>query len=798
MPPPCSPPGSDVMRTVRQPVPRDKSASKFRVWRVEESDAPSSTPSDAEGPSPEEIRQIMRNSPEEEYVSKRREMKARKKASGMRQSKTNKGIGKQRASSNDRVKTTLIGKKLAIKQEETDEEYLYGPDTDEDESCASLCEDTEGSVVNDEDSDDFKEDEDAHILSGETTDEDSDGVAGTTRAVASRALPLAAKRRGRAATKLQEEAVFVNLLDGDSDEEHADGPTVEPEAVAEAQPVAYDVRGDPALPPPHEAPFDAAIAVEPDANSIDIVNPAHPLLGNQPPKVKAVVVETNKLMGSTILLNGVLMDHDDRNGAIIKLGVKVALRLGHRDLAATIEHIGTPQSQGFYRLVGERVSTIRGNMKNAIKPALSAYSVPLQCEEADQTITYLKKDWRYIYSSPDVPHWQTAYMHPVIVHALRILLFEPIRPARMAIVTYDPDIFQPADDAYGFEKEIPDTMVASAATLIFYTLDCLVRDRKSCRRQPDITDDLYRKEFLFHSRTMEYLRGSKAPNQEDPEAPIVSHEGCVAISDENLPPPQLISFVDFDDGHGQLLIGSALGDALLASVLDESVITPGSVRNAFDIDSRRIGGQEKLYEVPISLDLPSFYNIRQFHSVDDQLPQDIVLQVSAEWSDSRLGQMIGLVRYRLHTVGEMIPVLYRMNNHEEVVFRVGKRLYYSNQDTKDEDGHELDVSANDDYGFLGVLPFSYDHFVDNPHGILNFIQDHRIQTNLNSWTYPRALSHRLSIALWGYQSHVPRELEMESTEESSSCFDEDWPRFVDEEHVEILSFSIFSNGNSFP
>ncbi|KAL5512788.1 hypothetical protein ACEPAG_3054 [Sanghuangporus baumii] len=79
-PPPCSPPRADEIRTVRQPAPRDKSASKFHVWRVEESDAPSSTASDAEGPSPEEMRRMMRKSAEEEYVSKRRELKARKKA----------------------------------------------------------------------------------------------------------------------------------------------------------------------------------------------------------------------------------------------------------------------------------------------------------------------------------------------------------------------------------------------------------------------------------------------------------------------------------------------------------------------------------------------------------------------------------------------------------------------------------------------------------------------------------------------------------------------------------------------
>ncbi|KAL5513820.1 hypothetical protein ACEPAH_4221 [Sanghuangporus vaninii] len=322
--------------------------------------------------------------------------------------------------------------------------------------------------------------------------------------------------------------------------------------------------------------------------------------------------------------------------------------------------------------------------------------------------------------------------------------------------------------------------------------------------------------FNFRRLPSVIFASFEAQNQEDPEAPLVCHEGYVAISDENLPPPQLISFMDFDDGHGQLLIGSALGDALLASVLDESVITPSSVRNAFDINSRRVGGREKLYEIPISLDLPSFYNIRQFHSVDDQLPRDIVLQVGAEWSDSRLGIMsLGdwtndwsrfqriwdwilppsrfgpldrdflnvTVRYRLHMVGEMIPVLYRMSNHKEVVFRVGKRLYYSNQDTKDEDGHEMDVSANDDYGFLGVLPLSYDPFVDNPRGILLFLQDHQIQTNLNSWAYPRALSHRLSIAYWGYQSHALREVEMQSTEESSSCFDEGWHHLVDEEHV---------------
>lgn len=72
-------------------------------------------------------------------------------------------------------------------------------------------------------------------------------------------------------------------------------------------------------------------------------------------------------------------------------------------------------------------------------------------------------------------------MHPAIVTALRCLLYDTIKPADLAIACYEPKLFDPADDAYGFEDEIPDSVVATAATLVFFPLLLLSLNDSSFR-----------------------------------------------------------------------------------------------------------------------------------------------------------------------------------------------------------------------------------------------------------------------------------------------------------------------------
>lgn len=134
----------------------------------------------------------------------------------------------------------------------------------------------------------------------------------------------------------------------------------------------------------------------------------------------------------------------------------------------------------------ERMSALRGNMKAAIKEALQLYNVPPHRKDGatEAVVEYLFSGRRYIFPDPEMvsdkisflyaahplfqPHWETAYMHPAIVTALRCLLFETIKPAEMPIAEYDPVLFNPPDDAYGFEMEIPAPVLASVATLVWF------------------------------------------------------------------------------------------------------------------------------------------------------------------------------------------------------------------------------------------------------------------------------------------------------------------------------------------
>ncbi|KAL5513816.1 hypothetical protein ACEPAH_4217 [Sanghuangporus vaninii] len=284
----------------------------------------------------------------------------------------------------------------------------------------------------------------------------------------------------------------------------------------------------------------------------------------------------------------------------------------------------------------------------------------------------------------------------------------------------------------------------------------------------------------------------------------------VTVSDEAFSLPELTSCMDFDDGHGLLLTGSTTGNVLLASVLEKSIITTDGISrlsSSVPCSTRR----EKLHDTPISLDLPLFYNVRKEYTTRDELPEEILLRAGSEWSDSRIDFMsiedwsndwsrfkriwrwiLPLSRWgpldrdflsvtlrsRLHTVGEIIPVLYRVTNHDEVVFRIGQRLYYSNQEPKDEEGQVIDVSAIDEYGLLGVLPLSYDNFVNNPQSIIPSLQNHHIQTNLRTWGVATGKIHQTTIAYWSYESSARSKIETK-VEEPNAHSGEGWPGYVD-------------------
>ena len=167
------------------------------------------------------------------------------------------------------------------------------------------------------------------------------------------------------------------------------------------------------------------------------------------------------------------------------------------------------------------------------------------------------------------------------------------------------------------------------------------------------------------------------------------------------------------------------------------------------------------------------------------MPDEIVQQVNAAWLDSRidptiidgwshdwtkfdciwewllplsrwgaldrdfLDETVGtIVRHRLQSVGEIIPVLYREDNHHEVLFRIGQRLYYSRRRREWEDRADFEMN---EMGRLGVLPFSYDQFLVDPTEAIFSATIYNNQTNLASWEGSEALLLQLMIAFDAYE-----------------------------------------------
>lgn len=88
-----------------------------------------------------------------------------------------------------------------------------------------------------------------------------------------------------------------------------------------------------------------------DPDSIEIVNPAHPRLLDQPPNVKKILRQVYKKLGCHILTRGLLIEHDQRHEAILGLAVHAALELDLPHMAARLQNTSSDYYQAFYRLV---------------------------------------------------------------------------------------------------------------------------------------------------------------------------------------------------------------------------------------------------------------------------------------------------------------------------------------------------------------------------------------------------------------------------------------------------------------
>lgn len=174
-------------------------------------------------------------------------------------------------------------------------------------------------------------------------------------------------------------------------------------------------------------------------------------------------------------------------------------------------------------------------------------------------------------------------------------------------------------------------------------------------------------------------------------------------------------------------------------------------------------------QVRISINLPTIYEMHSTISVRDSrqklieeafrawgsiAPAPHLLGWSSDWSQFQnieqwvasfprwgifdnivngVNMVCMRIRWRLGTLGKMIPVLFDETNHCRVLFRVGDRLYYcrsKSSDPGDDFGQDLDLN---DIDMLGLFPISFTQLLEtSPITIAELIDDPWMQHNIDS------------------------------------------------------------------
>ncbi|TDL19720.1 hypothetical protein BD410DRAFT_791869 [Rickenella mellea] len=186
------------------------------------------------------------------------------------------------------------------------------------------------------------------------------------------------------------------------------------------------------------------------------------------------------------------------------------------------------------------------------------------------------------------------------------------------------------------------------------------------------------------------------------------------LPDANLPFLHFWPCFDFDDSRGILIIGTSRGELCISRFVPKDVMPQGSVME--ELPRLTIGAKQPCLS-PVALDLPIYHQLREYlHNdivippliVDDlvrhwQLPEDMSISV-AGWSSDwhrfkhlrrwimpslRWGRLdpefsaagfwryssVNKIRFSFGFCGEPCPVMYREDDHDIVIFRIGQRPY---------------------------------------------------------------------------------------------------------------------------
>ncbi|EJD00057.1 uncharacterized protein FOMMEDRAFT_170114 [Fomitiporia mediterranea MF3/22] len=259
----------------------------------------------------------------------------------------------------------------------------------------------------------------------------------------------------------------------------------------------------------------------------------------------------------------------------------------------------------------------------------------------------------------------------------------------------------------------------------------------------------------------------------------------VSVQRTGLPLLYDISCLDFDDGRGIIVFGTNSGDVRFASFLESDIIPCQSLQDDLleNLECAPVTSAcRNLSQVPDSLDLPVFYNIRKEYDLHDGLPSEVSEELILPWYDqahglepfgnwsndwilfqavwdwitplSRWGSLdidflnrtaSTVARNRLQALGDIIPVVYDIDDHCRVIFRIGEQMFYCRSLDPHDEERANDESQVEGSIILGNLPIAYSEFLSNPNVILAHASDHATQRNLSHWHMPQSISAQASI-----------------------------------------------------
>jgi len=244
---------------------------------------------------------------------------------------------------------------------------------------------------------------------------------------------------------------------------------------------------------------------------------------------------------------------------------------------------------------------------------------------------------------------------------------------------------------------------------------------------------------FFYPVILELARHSCSPATEKGMGQLLGDRQTFVISSHNLPILDLTTVMDFDDGSGIILLGSCLGEISVIQFVDKSSQIPGSLLNSlppadYDLPNMEMSlvpmilphcyhCPDEIYEgnVPAAVRYEAITTWDCRHDFPKVRPPP---GWSSDWSSHSCLQnwVLPFPRWRtlaadqqfhydetwnrvLHSRlghGDIIPIMYKEEDDDFVIFRIANRIYYFLRGPLvDEAGH-----------FIRALPYSVQELSD--------------------------------------------------------------------------------------